>query len=237
MMMHDAIERYWRELVGAMEAMPLSLLSRAVDTLLDCHARGGTVFAVGNGGSAATASHFACDLAKGTLTQGVPAFRVVALTDNVPLLTAWANDTSYDRVFAAQLAALVRAGDALVAISASGNSPNVLASAQVARQAGATVIALTGQSGGALRDLADLTIRVPSPSIEQVEDAHLMIAHSMCVTLRSQLAPRAPRRATTSAAALPRLGRRRRPITIVERDAPTLLAGEVEPPEAEAVGG
>jgi D-sedoheptulose 7-phosphate isomerase len=236
MTMHDAIERYWRELVGAMEAMPLSLLSRAVDTLLDCHWRGGTVFAVGNGGSAATASHFACDLAKGTLTQGVPAFRVVALTDNVPLLTAWANDTSYDRVFAAQLAALVRAGDALVAISASGNSPNVLASAQVARQAGATVIALTGQSGGALRDLADLTIRVPSPSIEQVEDAHLMIAHSMCVTLRGQLAPRAPRHAT-SASTLPRLGRRRRPITIVERAEPPLLAGEIEPPEAEVVGG
>ena len=102
--MHDAIERYWRELVGAMEAMPFGLLSRAADTLLDCHARGGTIFVVGNGGSAATASHFACDLAKGTLAQGVPAFRVVALTDNVPLLTAWANDTSYDRVFAAQLA-------------------------------------------------------------------------------------------------------------------------------------
>ena len=98
------------------------------------------------------------------------------------------------------------------------------------------MIALTGQTGGKrLRDLADLTIRVPSPSIEQVEDAHLMIAHSLCVTLRGHLASRAPRRAT-SAAALPRLGRRRRPITIVERAEPPLLAGEIEPP-VEAVGG
>ena len=111
----------------------------------------------------------------------------MALTDNVPLMTAWANDTSYERIFAEQLAALVHPGDVVILISASGNSPNVLAAAHEARQAPAHVIALTGQSGGKLEAVADLTVRVPSQSIEQVEDAHLIIAHSLCVSLRRRL--------------------------------------------------
>lgn len=185
--MRATIERYWRELERAIEMMPFAALSRAAEALLRCKERGGTVFVVGNGGSAATASHFACDLAKGVQTPGVTPFRVISLTDNVPLLTAWANDVSYEDVFARQLAPLVRAGDTLVAISASGSSPNVLGAAHVARSQGAEVIALTGATGGKLIRLADLTIRVPSPHIEQVEDAHLMVAHCLCVTLREHL--------------------------------------------------
>ena len=190
--MRNEIERYWHDLGQVACAMPLGLLESAAEVLLACHRRGGTVFVLGNGGSAATASHFVCDLAKGTRTDGLPAFRVVSLTDNVPLITAWANDTSYDRVFAEQLSALVRPGDIVVAISASGNSPNVLAATRVARQLGAATIALTGQSGGRLSRLAELVIRVPARSIEQVEDAHLAIAHSLCVALRAQLRPPAP---------------------------------------------
>lgn len=186
-LMRDDIERYWNELAIVIQSIPFHRLTQAAELLLDCHRRGGTIFVLGNGGSAATASHFACDLAKGTLTDGLPAFRVVPLTDNVPLLTAWGNDTSYERVFAGQLAALVRPGDVIVAISTSGNSPNVLAAANVARAAGATTIALTGRSGGRLRTLADLVIRVKGGPIEQVEDAHLVIAHSLCVALRGRL--------------------------------------------------
>lgn len=189
--MRNDIERYWSELAEVSRTMPFRALAKAAELLLDCHRRSGTVFVLGNGGSAATASHFACDLAKGTRTAGLPAFRVVPLTDNVPLLTAWANDTSYDRVFAEQLAALVRPGDVVVAISTSGNSPNVLEAARLARAAEATTVALTGPSGGRLRRLADLTIRVPSGSIEQVEDAHLVIAHSLCVALRQRLSTEA----------------------------------------------
>jgi D-sedoheptulose 7-phosphate isomerase len=185
--MHDEIEHYWHELVCAMQAMPFDMLASAAELLLDCHRRGSTIFILGNGGSAATASHFACDLAKGTQVPGLPAFRVMPLSDNVPLLTAWANDTSYDRVFAEQLATLVRPGDVVVAISASGNSPNVLAAARAAQESEAIVIALTGQCGGQLYQLADLTIRVPAQLIEQVEDAHLVIAHSLCVVLRRRL--------------------------------------------------
>ena len=194
--MREEIERYWRELIQVTWTMPFGALAEAAEVLLDCYHRDGTVFVLGNGGSAATASHFACDLAKGTLTSGAPAFRVIPLTDNVPLLTAWANDTSYERVFAEQLSALVREGDVVVAISASGTSPNVLAAANVARRVGATTIALTGRSGGWLYGLADLTVRVPADLIEQVEDAHVVIAHSLCVVLRERLRAEAAERSS-----------------------------------------
>jgi D-sedoheptulose 7-phosphate isomerase len=186
-MMHDEIKRYWHELADIMQAMPFDTLTEAAELLLDCYRRSSTVFILGNGGSAATASHFACDLAKGTRAAGLPAFRVVSLSDNTPLLTAWANDTNYDRIFAEQLATLIRPADLVIAISASGNSPNVLAAARVARQSDALTIALTGQDGGKLSRLVDLPIYVPVRSIEQVEDAHLVIAHSLCVVLRGRL--------------------------------------------------
>jgi D-sedoheptulose 7-phosphate isomerase len=186
-MMHDEIKRYWQELARMMQAMPFDTLTRAAELLLDCYRRGSTIFILGNGGSAATASHFACDLAKGTQAVGLPAFRVVSLSDNVPLMTAWANDANYDGIFAEQLATLIRPADIVIAISASGNSPNVLAAARVARQSGALAIALTGQDGGKLSRLVDLTMYVPAQSIERVEDAHLFIAHSLCVVLRGRL--------------------------------------------------
>lgn len=186
--MQTDIERYWSGLANTARAMPFKLITRAAEVLLECHQRGHTVFIVGNGGSAATASHFACDLSKGTQAGGLPPFRVLPLTDNVPLMTAWANDSSYECIFANQLAALVRPDDVLVAISASGNSPNVLAAASVARDSDATVVALTGRTGGNLRTLAHLTIAVPADGIEIVEDAHMAVTHSVCVALRHKLA-------------------------------------------------
>jgi D-sedoheptulose 7-phosphate isomerase len=185
--MRDEIETYWRELATVVAAMPYAALAHMAGMLLDCQRRDSTIFVLGNGGSASTASHFACDLAKGTQTPGQRPFRVIPLTDNVPLLTAWGNDASYERIFAEQLATLVRPGDLVVIISASGNSPNVLHAAAIARERDATTIAWTGEGGGKLAAMADLAIRVPLASIEQVEDAHLIIAHSTCVTLRSEL--------------------------------------------------
>lgn len=218
--MRSDIERYWQELRLAMQAMPFAALSRVGRALLECRERDGVIYVVGNGGSAATASHFACDLAKGARTEGVAPFRVVALTDNVPLLTAWANDVSYEQVFAQQLAPLIRAGDTLVAISASGSSPNVLAAARVALQRGAEVIALTGASGGKLYRLASLIVRVPAASIEQVEDAHMMVSHSLCVALRAQLRQEARRRASRSAMLEPQ--------EVMQEAAPGMLALDVE---------
>jgi D-sedoheptulose 7-phosphate isomerase len=167
-------------------------LERIAQELLKCQARGRVIFTIGNGGSAATASHFACDLAKGTRDGGPPTFKVLSLTDNIPVITAWANDRSYDDVFAEQLAALASPGDLLVAVSVSGTSRNVVAAAKMARSCGMTVVSLTGRTGGKLASLSDVVVKVPSSGMELVEDVHMIIAHSLCVTLRRQLAATKP---------------------------------------------
>lgn len=188
--MRADIARYWKELADVAAEIGLDAIARSASMLLACHERGRVVFVVGNGGSAATASHFACDLAKGTRAGGPPTFRAMALTDNVPLLTAWANDVAYDQVFAEQLRSLAQPGDLLVAISASGTSPNVVAAVDAARELGLATLALTGRSGGAIAETADQVVRVPSDRIELVEDAHLIVAHSLCVAVRERLAVR-----------------------------------------------
>ncbi len=191
-LMRDEIAAYWQEMADLTAAICPNELADAAALLLDTQARGRTVMLVGNGGSAATASHIACDLAKGTRNGGGPTFRVIALTDNVPVMTAWANDTDYARVFAEQVRSLAQPGDLLVAISASGTSPNIVAAAESAREARAQVLALTGRGGGLLAPLADLAIRVPAERIEVVEDAHMAIGHSLCVAARAALAERTP---------------------------------------------
>lgn len=138
----------------------------------------------GNGGSAATASHFANDLCKGAAGQGRPP-RAIALTDSVPLLTAWANDTEYARVFEAQLLALGRPGDLLVAISGSGNSPNVLRAVAAARARGLETAGLCGFAGGALAAMVDHPLVVRSESMEQIEDCHLAVCHALALGLRA----------------------------------------------------
>jgi D-sedoheptulose 7-phosphate isomerase len=188
--MNRHITGYWQEMADMVAAVRPELLAEAGGLMLDVQARGRTVFIAGNGGSAATASHFVCDLAKGTRDGGPATFRVVALTDNVPLLTAWGNDADFSQVFAQQLRSLARPGDLLIAISASGTSPNIVAAAEAAFECGAQVLALTGRSGGLLAPIADLAIRIPADRIEIVEDAHMAIAHSLCVALRDALAAR-----------------------------------------------
>jgi D-sedoheptulose 7-phosphate isomerase len=184
----EKIRAYLDEVSGLIASLPVEQLDGFVDRLMGAYDEGRQLFLLGNGGSAATASHFACDLAKGTRRDGPPTFHVMALTDNVPLLTAWANDTGYERVFAEQLASLAQPGDVLVAISASGNSPNVLAAAETARARDLVSIGLTGRTGGRLASLVDIVVRAPSDRIEVVEDAHLIVAHSLCVAARERLA-------------------------------------------------
>ena len=186
--LQSMLRDYWNEVAEVAAAIDLASLERAAVMLLNCQARGRVVFVVGNGGSAATASHFACDLSKGTRQGGPPTFHVISLTDNVALLTAWANDSGYERVFSEQLKSLGRPGDLLVAISASGNSPNLIAAVDAARSCGMAVVGLTGRSGGRLALLSDVVVKVPSDRIEVVEDAHLVVAHSLCVAARERLA-------------------------------------------------
>lgn len=178
--------QYLADIHQALDQVSLPTVERLVALLIDAARTGKSVFFVGNGGSAATASHFACDLGKGTRTAGAARFRAVALTDNVPLLTAWANDVAYEDVFAEQLRNLCQPGDILIAISGSGMSPNILKAAAVARDAGATVVAMTGD-GGALGPGSDLWISTPASCIEQVEDLHLIVEHLVCCQLRDRL--------------------------------------------------
>ena len=152
---------------------------------------GGQIIVAGNGGSAATASHMALDLGKSTLgrTPRPAALRVrtIALNDPGPMITAWANDHGYERVFAEQIATLARPGDAAVFFSVSGNSPNVVAAARAARSIGATVIGLLGRPGGVMRELSDLAIVVPSEDYGVVEDVHLAINHIVTRCLRTAI--------------------------------------------------
>jgi D-sedoheptulose 7-phosphate isomerase len=178
---------YYTSLSRTVAALPHVSVALVAEILLDCYRNSGTVFPLGNGGSAATASHFACDLSKGTHQSGLPRFRVMALTDNVPLITAWGNDKNYECVFAEQLEALARPGDVVVLISASGNSPNILHAAEAARSAGAATVAFTGPTGGKVHDLVDHTIAIAADGMEQVEDGHLILCHSICVSLRNRL--------------------------------------------------
>jgi D-sedoheptulose 7-phosphate isomerase len=187
--MDSMIQDYFTTLQGVLNRLPVGDISRVVDEILDAGSRGSTIFLLGNGGSAATASHFACDLAKGTQIRGQRSFRVIALTDNVPLITAWGNDTAYDRIFAEQLRPLVQVNDLVIGISGSGNSPNVLEAMRVANEAGAQTIGWTGFQGGKLKDLVDLCVIVPSNSMEQIEDVHLILEHAVCTSLRTVRQP------------------------------------------------
>jgi D-sedoheptulose 7-phosphate isomerase len=182
------IRAYLDELRALLTVVDDASVRRVIDVLLTAYTASANVFIFGNGGSAATASHFACDLGKGVPGVNGKRFKVVSLTDNVPMLTAWANDTRFDRVFAEQLENLVRPRDVVVGISSSGNSPNVLRAMELARERGATTVGLTGFRGGQLKALCDVCVIVPSDQIDQVEDAHLALQHLVCRVLREILA-------------------------------------------------
>ncbi len=187
----QSVRDYLSTLGDVLQRLPLGDIDGVVATVRRAWAEGRTVFLIGNGGSAATASHLACDLGKGLAAPGRPRMRAIALTDNVPLMTAYANDVSYERIFAEQLASLVQAGDVVLAISGSGNSPNVLAAVELANERGATTVGLTGFQGGKLSGLAHQCVVVPSENMQQIEDAHMVIAHALFVQLRDGPAPAA----------------------------------------------
>lgn len=182
-----SVEQYRTYIVDikrTMDALALELIEATVEQIHLARVNQRQVFIMGNGGSAATASHFACDLGKNTVMAGVPRLRVQALNDNMAFFSACANDYGYDTVFAEQLTNFVQPEDVVLAISASGNSANVLKAVQVARTCGAFTIGWSGYQGGKLAKLVDLPLVVPSDSIEQIEDMHLMMAHMVTVSVR-----------------------------------------------------
>jgi D-sedoheptulose 7-phosphate isomerase len=183
----EPIQNYISTLQLTMDQLPQQLIADVIDVLQQTRRKGNQVFILGNGGSASTASHFACDLAKNTRQEGLPHFRVIGLTDNMAMFSALANDEGYENVFSEQLASLVRPEDIVIAISASGNSQNVINAAETAHRYEATVIGFTGFDGGRLGQLANINIQVNSNIIEHVEDIHLMLEHLIVSSIKSQV--------------------------------------------------
>ncbi len=192
------IDGYFGQMRQGIDSMGREEIDGAIEALFDAWKRGATVFLVGNGGSASTATHFACDLAKCTIAEGKPRLRAVSLCDNLPLLSAWTNDAGFEHLFSEQLRSLMRPGDVLVAISVHGGSgqdrggpwsQNLLLAARVAREEfAATVIGFTGFDGGALRGFADIAVHVPLESTPQVESFHLALEHLITFCLREKIA-------------------------------------------------
>ncbi len=182
-------KHYFGGLAAVMSRLPYRTIDEIADVLHRCFQDGRTVFLIGNGGSAALASHFACDLGKGTTEHAdtEKRFRAIALTDNIPLMTAWANDQDYEDIFLGQLRTLLKAGDVVFAISGSGNSRNVLKALHFARETGALVVGLSGYAGGKMKELCDICLVVPSDNMQHIEDLHLCVAHSLYTTLRRHI--------------------------------------------------
>jgi len=171
-------DAYLEYLASVMRNIDRAQIARFIETLLDARERGAAVFFIGNGGSAATASHFANDLCIGTNDYAKP-FRVISLADNVAVLSAIGNDYGYEDIFSRQLHALGKRGDVVVAISASGNSPNLLKAFEIAKANGITTVALTAFDGGKMARVADLCVHVPTAPKEYgpAEDAHMVLNH------------------------------------------------------------
>jgi D-sedoheptulose 7-phosphate isomerase len=185
--MQTALNSYFDDVIQTIGKMPIATIEEIVTALMEAYESSRTIYLFGNGGSAALASHFACDLGKGASNGSSKRFQALAFTDNVPMMTAWANDARYEDIFAEQLINFVRRDDITFAISGSGNSPNVLKALKVAREAGAFTIGLTGFQGGDMKDLCDLCLTVPSENMQIIEDLHLSVTHAVFTALRAKI--------------------------------------------------
>lgn len=177
------IRSYFSTVQALLNTVPFEAVDRVVEALARANRAGNTVYICGNGGSAATATHFGCDLAKRPIVAGQPRYRVISLTDNNALMTALSNDIGYDVVFSEQLRPLVRKDDLLIGISGSGNSKNVLNAVEVAKQAGALTVGFSGYDGGKLAPMVDISVHISSFNMAMVEDVHLMLEHAICERL------------------------------------------------------
>ncbi len=173
----ERIQAYISHLQNVLARLKVADVRRSIDVIMEAYTAEKQIFVIGNGGSASTASHVACDLGKGTSLPGRPRFRVISLTDNVATMTAWSNDVSYEDVFVEQLKNLVNPGDVVIGISASGNSENVLRAMRHAREIDCRTIGWSGFGGGALAALCEVNVVVDSDRYGPVEDVHLILNH------------------------------------------------------------
>jgi D-sedoheptulose 7-phosphate isomerase len=192
----EFIEKFLEEFCSIRPRISTNEIEQTIEILYEAWKNGGTVFTMGNGGSASTASHFACDLGKGTIVEGKRRFRVISLNDNVPLVSALTNDNGFNEVFIEQLRSLLQEGDVVVAISVHGGtgqdkagawSQNLLAAIRYAKENSAKTLGLAGFDGGALKKLADACIVIPAESTPYVESWHAALEHLICNSLREKI--------------------------------------------------
>jgi len=168
---------YGELLQATLRTLDLAKVDQAIQWFEAARDEGRRIFVCGNGGSASTSSHFVCDMVKGASYGYSRRFKIMALTDSLPTLTAYSNDVSYDAVFVEQLKNFAEPGDLFLGISGSGNSPNVLRAIEYANSYGLKTIALTGRDGGQLGRLAQLEINAREPHMGRIEDAHMIVCH------------------------------------------------------------
>ncbi len=171
--------RYREQLLSAIESIDVAKVSEAIEWFDQARRDGRAIFVAGNGGSAATASHFVCDMVKGASFGKAQRFRIQSLTDSMATMTAYSNDVSYADAVCEQLKNFAQAGDIYMAISGSGNSENVVRAMDFAKSIGCRTVALTGRDGGRLGPRADLNIHVPETHMGRIEDAHHIICHML----------------------------------------------------------
>jgi D-sedoheptulose 7-phosphate isomerase len=171
---------YKAELLSALDTIDLEKVGQVIELLSRARAEGRRIFVCGNGGSASTASHFATDMVKGASFGRDQRFRIMALTDSLPTITAYSNDVDYECVFVEQLKNFAERDDVLIAISGSGNSPNVLRAMEYANSIGCATVAFSGRDGGKLAPLARINVHVAHPHMGRIEDGHLVALHMIC---------------------------------------------------------
>jgi D-sedoheptulose 7-phosphate isomerase len=176
----DFTLQYKARLLNALDTVDAEAVAQGIEMLAAARDANHHIFVCGNGGSASTASHFVTDMVKGASYNRQPRFRIMALTDSLPTITAYSNDVGYECIFAEQLKNFAEPDDVFMAISGSGNSPNVVCAMEYAKTVGCHTIALTGRDGGKLGPMADLQIRVAEPHMGRIEDAHLIVCHMFC---------------------------------------------------------
>jgi D-sedoheptulose 7-phosphate isomerase len=194
------IDTFLAELERVAREVERSDISRAVNVLFDTWQRRGTVFLMGNGGSASTATHFACDLAKVTIVSGKPRLKVISLVDNIPLVSAWTNDNGFDAIFVEQLDPWLAAGDTLIGLSVHGGSTrsdggawsqNLGRAMALAQERGAHTIGLSGFEGGALKQVSEVCVVVPIASeplgTPIVEAFHVVLHHLLTTALKRRI--------------------------------------------------
>lgn len=192
----NQIQNYFEDLRDIINKISKEDIDKAIQVLDTARKEGKRIFIIGNGGSASTATHFACDLNKYTSVDGKKRFRAISLEDNVPLITALVNDEGWDSVYSYQLENLMDDGDCIVAISVHGGSgkdkaalwsQNLLKAVKIVQSRGGKAVGLVGFDGGALKEIADACIVVPINSTPQVEGFHLVLTHLICSLVREQL--------------------------------------------------